>query len=180
MNNVRGDLRDAESLRPRRDRGMTVVEIMIAMVVISLAIVAMVSLMLSANRVQEDARERGYAYNAARTVIENMRGMAFDAVFDTYKKGTTLNTFKVDRLNAIPGSSTHGVVEFPETGGLLDESYVDTGLGTPKDLNQDGDTVDTLTGGSALILPVRVVIRWVSPGGRENRLELASLITEKK
>ena len=75
------------NVRPlRRDAGMSLVEIMIALVVVGLALVAMVSLMLSSNRLQEDARERSYAYNAARSVVEEMRGTAFATIFDTYRR----------------------------------------------------------------------------------------------
>jgi prepilin-type N-terminal cleavage/methylation domain-containing protein len=179
MNNAARGFRGPRGLRARRDRGMTVVEIMIALVVISIALVSMISLMMSGNRLQEDARERGYAYNAARAVLENMRSTDFATVFDTYKKGASLNTFKVDRLSPITSGAQQGTVEFPEKNGLLDESYSDTGLGTPKDLNQDGDSVDLLAGNAVKILPVRVTVRWLSPGGRENKIEIASFITEK-
>ena len=160
---------------------MSVVEIMIAMVVVAIALLAMISLMTSSNRIQEDARERSVAYNAARAVIEDMRQRTFIEVFDAYKSGAALNRFTVDRLGPPPLNDTHqGTVQFPETKGLLDESFVDTGFGTPKDLNQDGDTTDLISGTEISILPVRVVIRWRAPGGGEKRLELASLITSKR
>lgn len=165
----------------RREAGMSIVEIMIAMVVIALALLAMISLMTSSHRVQEDARERSVAYNAARAIIEDMRQRTFIEIFDAYKSGASLNRFTVDRVGPPPAGDTHqGRVEFPEKNGLLDESYVDTGLGMPKDLNQDGDTADLMSGTEVSILPVRVVIRWQVPGGGEKRLELASLITSKR
>lgn len=175
----------------RRDRGMSLVEIMIALVVVAVAMLALASLITSSSRVAEESQYRTFAYNAARRVVEEMRGVAFSEIYMRYNASTSDNppgtcpgnTFVVDDLpNGPAGSTTQGTLFFPEnTAGTLTETPSDALLakdfGMPKDLNRNG-AIDGAVG-AYYLLPVKVVVEWLMPGGKTSKVEVVTFITER-
>lgn len=170
--------RDRGAKRLPGEAGITVVELVIALGVLAVALLALVSVISSAGALQQATREKSIAYNAARLKIEEMRAHAFSDIFNYYKAGTSANTFSVEGLTPVNSSTPVGTITFPEQSGALNENYPDSTLGMPKDLNGDGDTADTLTEGYT-ILPVRVTIRWMAVGKRDTRIETTTFITNK-
>ena len=212
--------------RPRQ-RGLTLVELIIAMAILAVAIMALVSSITSSGQIQQVTREKTIAYNAARQQIEKMRVYATAEIYSRYNSTTADdgnypsglhpgNTFHVPRLTTpstnVPtywsvqvgtttkeawtsttvggvtqkdtfgdliGNDGVGEIVFPESGGQLTETYVDAGMGMPRDLNRDGDALDTNVGGSYKILPVKVTVRWKSMNGRDLYVEVYTLITDK-
>ncbi|HEX7899114.1 MAG TPA: prepilin-type N-terminal cleavage/methylation domain-containing protein [Planctomycetota bacterium] len=71
-------------VRARQDRGFTLVEIMIALAVVSIALLGLLSLINSSGLVQDDTRARTIAYNAAREKVEEMRARPFDTIYAAY------------------------------------------------------------------------------------------------
>lgn len=175
------------TLRSHR-RGVTLLELIIAMAVLAIALLALVSSITSSAKVQQNTRDKTLAYNAAREVIEQMRAYPIDEIWRRYNSATgdnvgtgsnPGNTFTVARLNAPPSGVPVGQVFFPEKGGALNETYVDPSMGMPKDLNRNGDALDTNVNDTYRILPVKVVVTWMAIGGREIQIEVNTLITEK-
>ncbi len=177
---------------------MTLIEIIIAMFILAVAILALITVMTSASTLQQVTREQAIAYNHARKVLEEMRS---EPVFlDVYKRYNSItsddpadsespgNTFHVAEL-AAPKSGAptgwtdgYGEISFPEAAnqpGVLSEQAGDAAMGMPKDLNRDGDDDDTNVTSDHKILPVKIVIRWRSIGNRDSRIELNSFITER-
>lgn len=93
-----------------RESGLTLVELIIAMAILAVAIMALVSSITSSGQIQQNTRERVIAYNAAREQIEKMRVYAVGEVYSRYNSTTADDTFfsglhpgptfHVPRLNA--------------------------------------------------------------------------------
>lgn len=190
-------------MRGRSEAGISVLEIMIALVVIAIALLAVTSLLFSSNRIQHDGKERMIAFNAARQVLEDMRAANYDHVWHRYNSikadditGVTNpgNTFKVPGLPPRKDGSDPGRIYFPEdsTGTNIVESPSNAALRTSlgmdskdfngivgKDLNRDGDNADAFSNNAQFfILPIMIEVVWVTPGGRENRVEMASFLSK--
>ncbi len=184
----------------RRDRGLSLVELMIALVVVAFALLALFTLVTSSSQVQQETREKTLAYSAARKMIEEMRAATFAEIYARYNSvddnlpavagqpndtgapgPSNLRepgpTFTVEGLNPVPGLAV-GRILFAESGGGLSE-LGDASKGIPaKDLNRDGDAVDTgLT--TYKILPVRVEVTWEGVGGKKTTIAVDTLITDK-
>jgi prepilin-type N-terminal cleavage/methylation domain-containing protein len=183
-----------------RVRGMSLVEIMIAMIIVAIALLALLSLTQSSNRVQDESRERTIAYNAARKMIEEMRSDAVETLYRRYNSNNTDNgllvcpgaAFEVADLPRGPGGALQGTIIFPEANSGLatarltenpSDANLATELGMPKDLNRDGDTTDANLLGDSLfpydILPVKVEVKWVVPGGKINMVQVCTYITAR-
>ena len=218
-----------------RDGGLSLVELIIAMAILAVAIMALVSSITSSSQIQQSTREKTLAYNAAREQIEKMRVYAVQEIYSRYNSVTTDdnnypsggvsghpgNTFHVPRLAApstIPGvftlptawsvnrtdrawtdtKETNGItpistdtfgnllgndgvgtIVFPESGGSLTETYVDSAMGMPKDLNRNGTAADTNVNSTYKILPVKIKVRWKMIGGKDTEIEVNTFITDK-
>jgi len=81
-----------------RSRGVSLVELMIAMMVIAIALVAMMVTLLEGQRFATEAHENTLALNAARSALEQMRQTQFDQIFSTFRAGQPLSTFTVPGL----------------------------------------------------------------------------------
>jgi type II secretory pathway pseudopilin PulG len=184
-------MRDSARVRGRREAGLSLVELMIALVVIAIAILALFSLIVSSSQVQQETREKTLAYNAARQKIEAMRGETFTEIYARYNANTgdnpttgtsPGNTFTIDGLNTPSGMTAPGLILFPEVTNALAENYTGDGattMGMPKDLNRDGDATDTTITTTYKILPVLIRVKWRGVGDKTTTIEVSSLITDK-
>jgi prepilin-type N-terminal cleavage/methylation domain-containing protein len=68
----------------RCEQGLTLVELIIAMAILAVAIMALVSSITSSGQIQQNTRERVIAYNAAREQIEKMRVYATAEIYSRY------------------------------------------------------------------------------------------------
>ena len=176
--------------------GMSLVEIMIAIAIVSLTLLAMLSLITSSARVQDDSSQRTLAYNVARQKVEEIRSGNFHEILTTYNSLSTQKTFKVDGLPAGPftlsdgTAGAQGKISFPEDkdgSGYLSEDPVDAVLreefGMPKDLNRNGNTTDTGVYPKATdplkLIPVKVEVQWVVPSGKYSTVKIVTFITER-
>ena len=164
MNVVISRKSPAATLRPAS--GFTMIELMIAMVVVVVALLGATSALYYSDASRQMTREKVLAQNAARRMIEQMRDANFSTVFASYSTGGTPGpTFTVEHLTAIP-SVPVGQITFPVIGTFLRETVTDADWGMPRDLNGNG-SVDALNHNADYrLLPVRVTIRWRSIRGQ--------------
>lgn len=84
----------------QRQRGFTLLEVMIAMVVIAIALFAAISMIFHTSTAKETMREQEIAKEAASAKIEEIKAHAFDQIFSTYNGAS----FTVTGLNAPSGA----------------------------------------------------------------------------
>ena len=189
------------ALHPERDHrggtaGFTIVEVMVAVLVLVIAIVGIVGSMLSAMALNRVNRETAIAQQAVRRTMEQVAGVPFreafalsntdpgdDAGLSLLARGPN---FVVDGLQAQEGDLDGfcGRIEFPVLdngpGAVeLREDAVDAGLGMPGDI--DGDGTPNELGNFELdyrLLPVRVLVEWRGVSGNRS-IELESMMSSR-
>ena len=161
--------------RARTNAGFSLLEVVIAITVLTLALIGATGSILAGDRLQRVNRESALAENAVREVLESMRGSVLATTFARFNATAGDDpagvvspgaTFAVEGLRAPPqnGGAPVGSIVFPVVldGGVpeLREDVVDAALGMPADLNGDGaiDAVDHSA--DYRVLPVRVQVQW--------------------
>jgi len=160
--------------RYRRGAGFTVIEVVMTMAMISIALLALMSVVISSMTLVEANRQDSLAVNAARDKVAEMAAKPFDKVFSSYKN----HTFTVTGLQR-PGGGDPGRVIFPMNGSNLSETVADAKLLMPRDLNMDGDASDTNVSLNYQILPVKVRVNWETVQGPRT-LEVNVVLTNYK
>jgi prepilin-type N-terminal cleavage/methylation domain-containing protein len=169
---------DCLNRAPQRARpasaGFSMVELMAAIVILTVAISGFTSSILSSMVLSRMNRESGVAQQAARQMLEQIHGEEFREAFFAFNTaagdygggGVEFGPgFPVQGLDLLPadGDGLVGRIEFPtvDFGGVeqLREDVVDAGFGMPRDLDGDGIDVDDHSGDYEL-LPVRVIVEW--------------------
>lgn len=171
--------------------GFTLVEVAISLAVVAIALLGMISVIVTAQKTDRASHERTLAMNAAREKVEEMRSYPLSEVYARYNSETKDNpatgvspgpTFPVSGLDPLP-NILNGKIVFPEDSSgsgstNLREYITDPQLGMPRDLNGDG-VIDTNSHSSDYtILPVRIVIEWRGMYGAQ-RFELNTCLYEK-
>lgn len=176
------------------EQGMTLVEVMVAAVILAIALLALLGSLLFASRLIRESEDINIAKNAARGIIESMRMYDTDYIYALYNSnpvddpnghGTAPgDNFFVEGLNVSPDDPDGfvGKIEFPEVslGGImvLSETATDLELGMPRDLNGDGDAGDADVSQDYRLLPVTVRIQWKSHGPPQE-MRMQSFIAER-
>lgn len=169
----------------RLRRGVTIVELVVALGVLAVALTALLGVLFSSGALQETTRERAAAYNFIRKLLEEMRSTPqFNQIYSLYKPGgANYPTAQYLRehlgLNP-PSSGSQLTIQFPEKNGTLNESVTDTDLGMPKDLDWSGDVEDKDVSGTYKILPVKIIVRWASKGGADSQIQICTYITDNR
>lgn len=176
--------------------GFTIVEVMVAVLVLVIAIVGIVGSMLSAMALNRVNRETAIAQQAVRRVIEELSGVPFRETFALYNTvagddaGMSMaergSGFVVNGLQPQTGDADGlcGRIEFPivDAGGgavELREDVVDVGLSMPGDIDGDtnvGETADM--SGTYRMLPVRVLVEWRGVSG-DRSIELETMLSQR-
>ena len=159
--------------RSRSKRGLSLVEILIAVAVVLIALLAGVSSVTGASVLSETNQETASALQVARGTMETLRGSNFRDVVRTYNQdpGDDLAgvgsapgpNFAVVNLGAQSGDADGlpGEVRLPLTSaGQLVESQNLPEFGLPRDLNSDGVIDNADHSNDYTILPVMVRVRW--------------------
>lgn len=187
-------LRRHRSVPPHGNAGFGLVEVMIALSVLTIALMAFGHAIIMSIRAGQMQREQGVARDAARQIIERMQAETFSEVFARYNATAVddpvdgnlfAGGFDVPGLQPQAGDADGlaGQILFPTAdlaGGALAlrEDVNDQRFGTPRDLNADG-VVDALDhSGDYRLLPVVVRIEWRGQAGnssQEFRTFLANL-----
>ena len=168
--------RHTHRARSRR-AGLTLVELLVVMAILTVAIGAMTDTVVSVTQLGPVNQETARALDAARGVAETLGGVPFDEVVARYNDdpdddpdgaGTAPGRhFQVRWLDARPDDPDGfvGEVILPLVGGELREDLVDDDLGTPCDLNGDGAVDGADHAGDYALLPVVVRLQWQGTTG---------------
>lgn len=137
-------------------KGFTMLEIMIALFVGAVAIMALLSAMSSIMRLTDSNHQRITAVNIARQRLSELQNSSFQTIYSTYGPSSSFNKSTFTDLD---GGTCQYI--FPSnSAGQLDETVVDADLGMPQDLNGNGTAADTNVSTTYKVLPVRVLITW--------------------
>ncbi|MEE2940813.1 MAG: prepilin-type N-terminal cleavage/methylation domain-containing protein [Planctomycetota bacterium] len=175
------------ALRGPKRSGFTMVEVMVALLVLTVAVQILSSTVTASISYTRVKRERAAAVVATTNVIETMHSLPFYDLFATYDEdpdddpdgpGTAPGArFEVDGLTPLPGQEFVGRIEFPTEGTRLVETVPDRRFGTPRDLNGDLLIDGDDRSGDYLVLPVVVTVEWTSQLG-ERRFEIATMFVD--
>ena len=175
------------ALRGRKRSGFTMVEVMVALLVLTVAVQILSSTVTASISYTRVKRERGAAVVAATNVIEEMHALPFYDLFATYNGDPNDDPggpdtapgarFGVDGLTPLPGDEFVGRIEFPAEHSRLVETVQDRRFGTPRDLNGDLLIDGDDRSGDYLVLPVVVTVEWMSQLG-ERRFEIATMLVD--
>jgi type II secretory pathway pseudopilin PulG len=155
--------------------GFSLVEVLIAFVVLVVALLGAVTSITSSALVGGANRESSLAYQAGRAMLERLQTEPFELVFARYDADTSDDPdgtapgmhFFVPGLDvqANDADGFCGRVVLPANGPELFENTVDAALGLPLDLNADG-VIDALDhAADAVLLPVAVEVAWTGASG---------------
>jgi prepilin-type N-terminal cleavage/methylation domain-containing protein len=171
--------------------GFSIVELMIAVVVLAIAVCGLSSSILSSMVLNRVNRETTVAQQAAREMLEQIHGEEFGQAFFAFN--ATVGDYgglDVERGPgfAVPGLDVRtgdpdglaGRVVFPTIDVLgaeqLREDVVDAALGLPRDLDGDGVIGTDDVSGDYILLPVRIVVEWRGVRG-DRQLTLESVLS---
>ena len=160
---------------PRRGQeGLTLLEVMIALVVVAVSAVTALGLMVGSMRLDAANRESNQAVSAARNVVQQMQGTEFSDMFAAYNETTQDDppgvaspgsNFSVGGFVGSEGQASGSIVFPVAPNGELREDLEMPELGLPMDLNGDG-VIDNLDHSQDYqVLPVRVELQWTGPTG---------------
>jgi prepilin-type N-terminal cleavage/methylation domain-containing protein len=174
-------------------RGVTLLEIAIAVTILAIGLGTAVYALLGAMALQRSVAERSLALQAAESVMESIQGEVFAEAFARFN-GTADDdpagglspgdAFDVPGLQARPGDpdGLPGEIRFPGDNVLLLENVVDAELGMPRDLTLDEPPViDNLDHAADYrVLPVQVIVRWRGATGNREVVLGTTLNNERK
>jgi type IV pilus assembly protein PilV len=98
----------AHAPRLRRPSGFTLVEVLVALVVLSIGLLGIGKLMLFSARANDSAYMRSQATALAYTILDDMRTNSTEAINGTYNVG--LGAFANPGLDCVTGACTTGMV----------------------------------------------------------------------
>lgn len=166
----------ARSARTRQGQGgFTMLEVSLALTILVVALVATTASNMRVQSLRRSNRDRVVAHNASRTIAENVQAISRSGVTDpggwsnhvvtALSVGGTLgSTFDVPELTPVQGQTHVGSIQV-----ITDETVPDSALslqlGLPRDLNGDGDALDTNVSPNSHLLPVVITLRWHSQSG---------------
>ncbi|MFN0244249.1 MAG: hypothetical protein ACKVWV_15275 [Planctomycetota bacterium] len=167
--------------RRRSRAGFSLVEIVVAGLVLAIAVCGMSGSMVSAVAVNRVNRETALAQEAVQRQMELLQGTLFEETFRRFNTnpnddpgvaGTAPGAnFAVFGLDVTDGDADGraGQIEFPtlDVAGVLQlrEDVVDLTLGMPRDLNGSGTTDALDHANDYRLLPVRVRVQWRGVAG---------------
>jgi len=154
--------------------GFTVLEMALATVTLMVGIMSISAATLRMHQLSRQNREKALAYNAVHGVAERINSASaiaamnpetwVETVVEAYGLGGVVGAeFDVLGLTPSDGANSVGTIQL-----ITDETLTDADLGTvmgmPRDLNGDGDALDTDVSANANMLPVLVTAKWRNKG----------------
>ncbi len=145
--------------------GMTLVEVVVSLAILAVVLLALISALMTACRLDELTRERTLAMNALLEMEEIMRAYNFSNLYDAYSQGGFIgNQFTIEGLDGPAGAPAGAITFFTdETDASADAQM----FGLPAlDLDADTlfDNVDVSSG--HILLPIKLDATWVGVKGR--------------
>lgn len=174
-----------------RRTGMTLVEVMVALVILTVSTYMLSSTIMAAVAHSEIKRERALAVEAAMNTLEAMRAQPFadlhalynsDPADDPGGAGTAPGSgFDAVGLDPMTGDADGfvGRILLPSMTSVLREDNNLPELGMPRDL--DGDLQIDVDDHALdyMILPVKVIIEWQGGSGRRS-FEMSTMFSEMR
>lgn len=171
----------------RGSAGLSILEVLIGVAVFGTAMGAMVSSLVASGSLVETNRQTAAAMDVARSVVAELRSLPLEEVYLRYNDvqaddpptgASPGSAFDVEGLEPRPGDPDNrvGLVVFPGGSLELREDAVDARLGTPRDLDLDGEIDDQDHATSYLVLPVAVRVDWGGASGR-GHVELVTTLS---
>lgn len=157
---------------------MTLVEVMVSVLVLTLCTWMLSTTLMASSRHAENKREQAWASAACFNVVEDLHAVAFEEVFVRFNDvleddlpgagSGTAGHFDVEGLQPLPGDADGhvGRIRLPSSQGLLREDTVDERLGMPRDLDGDLRVDGEDHSQDYALLPVVVEVEWQSASGR--------------
>jgi len=179
---LRGHRRLRGNAKRRSRAGSTLVDVLIASVILTVAVGALVQAMIKADDLAEATEEQQIAIAAAREMAEKIQAETFPEIFRRFNSdpdddpggaGTAAGAcFAVNGLTAREGDGDGqvGAILFPTislggTAVALREDVNNLALVMPRDLNGD-ENVDGLDhAGDYTLLPVAIRVEWTGVVG---------------
>ena len=172
-----------------RRRGITLVEVMIAVVILTVCCGMLTNTIVATVTHSQVKREQAVAVEAARGVIEDMHNGEFPFLFALYNadptddpagEGTAPGKHfdvpgldaAVDDLDGLVGE----VILTAEAAPMLETTEWEE-LGLPRDLNGDLEIDDEDHSGDYLVLPVKVLLRWEGRAGIR-QFEMSTMLAD--
>jgi hypothetical protein len=135
---------------------LTLIEVMIAMCVLTVGIMGAMSALMSISTLETANHDDLIAINIARQKLSEIEAQPFDTLFFFYGPNGSQSTFPVSPL----GDGV-GMIVFPtNAAGNLDETITDVSMGMPADLDGDGNASNTNVSTTYKLLPMRITIMW--------------------
>ncbi|MEM9379953.1 MAG: prepilin-type N-terminal cleavage/methylation domain-containing protein [Planctomycetota bacterium] len=182
---------DRDAVSASRRSGFSIVEVMVSVVIVTVAVYILTSTVTAAVSHSIVKRQRTLAVEAAMNVIERMRALPPEDVFalfnddegdDPYGEETGYGPyFDVEGLDGLLDTKGDelpvGEVLLPGDGAVLDESLSQPELGLPRDLDgnlviEPGNCADRY-----IVLPVLVRVEWMSRLG-PRRFDMATMVVD--
>jgi prepilin-type N-terminal cleavage/methylation domain-containing protein len=174
----------------RAQRGLTLVEILVAIALLLFGLMGFTHSILRAVSTNESTRESALAGEAARQMLETLQGAEFPNIFALYNADPNDDPgapgsapgqgFAVEGLEPADGDADGlvGEIFFPAADaapGVLREDLAVAALGMPRDLNCDGVVDVDNHADDYRILPVLVRLTWQGTSG-VTRVEFRTLL----
>ena len=173
---------------PSRRSGFTLLEVMIAAVVLAVAILGLMSLIPTVTQLTETTEEGNLALNASLQVSEAIRQYAdqsFAYTWMAYNSNPAVDpngvstapgaTFSVSGLTNSAGSSQVGTITFYTDENGTGNAALDAKLGMPKDLDSKA-AVSSDVSATYTLLPFRIAVDWRDPFGHPRHTEIFSQV----
>lgn len=177
--------------RMRADSGLSIIEVLIAVTILIVAILAAARTTVSGIDIEKTNHDSALAVRAARERIEVLRSETLAQVFARYNDVTSDDpggagtapgaTFRVGGLRPRAGQATAiGRVIFPVASaspGVLNETLNAPFFNAPADLNLNGVATDVNVTATYRLLPVTVRVEWQGALG-PRQVEISTLLSE--
>lgn len=177
--------------RSHSNSGFTLVEVVIAAVVLVLALLGAMGTLTQVMMLGESNLESAIAHQAARSMVERLQSTPFDEVFQRFNEDPSDDPDGDGTAEgmhfAVPGLDPRrddadgfcGMVLMPATDGTeLIETLEDTAFGMPRDLNGNGVVDGNDHALDKVILPIRVQVQWTGKSGN-HRTEFRTILGKR-
>lgn len=159
--------------------GMSMVEVMIALTVLTVTVFMLTSTMGSSMSYTSTKMEKALASDAARNLLETMRAEQFSQLFARYNNSPEDDPggagsapgafFAVEGLEPLPNnpSGKVGEVLMASPGPSLREDVTNSVLGFPRDVSGDSNVDDKNHALDYMVLPVGIKVEWKGKSGKQ-------------
>jgi prepilin-type N-terminal cleavage/methylation domain-containing protein len=185
--------RSTSSAARRARSGLTLLEIVIALSILTIVMVGFVQGLLSTASLSSAGREGRLARESIRKLLEDMQSQPFAEIFYRYNAdpgddpgagASPGAVFDVEGLTPRPDDADGrvGEIVFPVEDadlGVLRENLELLRLDTPRDLNADGAIDEFDHSGDYRLLPVLVRVAWRGASG-DAQQEVVTFLAERR